>query len=127
VNLAGQWQWTSSKQPLLFRNWASYYPGFLKKQLLISKENPFAWFNHEIKDEKGFYSDYFICESSAPQQEIKHLKANANAKVKNPDAVIFIPSKLTKHLGLCGRIAHNRSGSTRRVCTWILTDVTASS
>ena len=84
-NSTGQWQWTSSKEPLIFRNWGSYYPGFLKNRLVISKENPFTWFNQEMSDEKGFYSAYFICESSASHQEIKHLTDYLNTKVKYPD------------------------------------------
>jgi hypothetical protein len=90
----GHWNWTSSNQPLLFRNWGlEVYSNFFKDQLLISKESPFVWFNHNITNEKELFSDYFICESSAPQQEIKHLKANANAKVRDPDTVILISSK----------------------------------
>ncbi len=78
----GRWQWTSSKQPLLFRKWGWYDHDEERNLLLINKEKPFAWLNAAIKTEKGLD---FICESSAPEQEIKHLMAYGNAKVKDSD------------------------------------------
>jgi Lectin C-type domain len=89
VNPNGQWKWASSKQPLLFRNWGLYKHSDLANQLLIDREKPFTWFNYEIKSENGPYSDYFICESSAPQQEIKQLTVHINAKVKNSDDAVI--------------------------------------
>jgi hypothetical protein len=84
-NSDGRWQWTSSKQPLFFRNWFSYGHNDERNRLLISDEIPFTWFNGAIKSETGLINDYFICESSAPEQEMKHLMAHVNAKVKDSD------------------------------------------
>ena len=84
-NLDGRWNWTSSKRPLLFRNWGSYYHGEKKNRLVISRGKPFTWFNYAIWNENGPTSAYFICESIAPEQEIKHVTAYINAKVKDPD------------------------------------------
>jgi hypothetical protein len=81
-NSDGRWQWTSSKQPLLFRNWGSYRHNEERNRLLINQEKPFDWFNGRMKNEKGLnYVDYFICESSALQQQIDHVIAYVNAKV----------------------------------------------
>jgi len=79
-NSDGRWQWTSSKQPLFFRNWGSYYHNKGSNRLIISGEKPFTWFNGRTKNEKRPISEYFICESSALQQEMKHVIAFVNSK-----------------------------------------------
>jgi hypothetical protein len=84
-NSDGRWQWTSSKQPLLFRNWGAYFHSESRNRLFIFWAKPFTWFNGAIKNEKGLLNDYFICESSALLQEVKHLTAYVNAKVKDSD------------------------------------------
>jgi hypothetical protein len=81
-NSDGRWQWTSSKQSLFFRNWGGYGHYDERNRLLLDGEKPFTWLNGAIKDENGLYIDYFICESSAPQQEMKHLITYVNSKVK---------------------------------------------
>jgi hypothetical protein len=80
-NSDGRWQWTSSKQPLFFRNWSWYGHNEGRNRLIISGKKSFTWFNDGIKNDKGFFDDYFICETSALQQEIKQLTAYFNSKV----------------------------------------------
>ena len=108
-NSDGRWQWTSSKQPLFFRNWGLYGHNEERNLLLIEDEKPFVWFNGRIKNENVLLNDYFICESSAPQQEIKHVTAYVNAKVKDRDESISFKFKKNICLFVTGLSAIDRN------------------
>jgi hypothetical protein len=89
-NSDGRWQWMSRRQPLLLRNWDGYDHSGENNRLLISGAKPFAWFNGRIKKDNELLIQYFICESTARQQEIKTLTAYGNAKVLELNQLSFI-------------------------------------
>jgi hypothetical protein len=81
-------------KPVYFRNWGWYSHSEFRDKLVILNEKPYFWWTSFYH--RQHYLNYFICEMSYEQQNIKNSAAAKNFMVRTDSYDSEFPSFLSK-------------------------------
>ena len=111
--------------PWSFRNWGWLSHSDDVSVLMFLNEKPYFWWKDSGHQPENL--NFFICEKESRPQRTKNALAYMNYLVGTDSYDSEVPSFLSKGtFYFCYRIVGNRSVLTRRACTLILMDATAS-